>query len=305
MAKNGKIADINLDYEIQHCRFTYNDMNKFEMMEDRRHIRSSQVNSILATLRAGNHFSVPMVVNKFDGKLRIIDGNHRYEALRTYLTENRDKTIEVLLVVYAALDEDGERKAFIKWNIGIKQTIDDLLGLMKKVIPLYGILEKRHFPVIASKSNKTYGVPLGLVIKALYGSYNSKGTFTASIPHRNDIVSTAMKYGEEEAKLIEAFFVVFRAAIGDFRDNKFLRPVFVMPAFNIYILNSWWLNNKDFTEKFSRCLNDTEVLQLLHQHSTDATELMRRRLFELCDKGSRRKMQRGEKRADPEEAPEA
>jgi hypothetical protein len=95
-----------------------------------------------------------------------------------------------------------------------------------------------------------------------------------------------------------AFFHVFENAIGEFRYNKFLRTVFCQPAFNIYQLNQWRFGDEELVERFAKCVTDSEIKQLLFEHSADAVMRMRRRIIDVMNRGERNKVQGGELRVE-------
>ena len=286
---------IEVGYEMEDIKLCLVDLVKlFEVLENRRNIRHTQVESILASLKAGKHFDSPMVVNKVNGKYRIIDGNHRYEALRMYLSTSKTK-VTVRLAVYSHLTEKQEAEMYIRWNGGIKQTIDDLLQLRKTEIPIYKILQDENFPVAIYRSTTSNSVQLAVIIKMLYCSLNTEEIFSPHMPHRTSIVDIAKGYDESDAAMVIQFFSVFREAIGDFRNNKFLRSVFCVPLFNVYMLNTWF-KREELVERFNKCLSDTELMQRLSEHSRDAMLLIRERIFQLGDRGKKQKFQRGVRR---------
>lgn len=290
----------NLEYEMEDLPVTFGNLNRFELFDDRRHIRSTQVESLMIALRAGKHFDTVLIVNKKNGNYRIIDGNHRYEALKQYLSDNRNVKIVVRMAVYSNLTAAEERDVYTRWSLGIKQTIDDLLNLRKSEIPVYNILVKKGFPLSTYKSVSSSNVSLGLVIKMLYASYNAESVFTARGVTRNNIISIAKEYKEKHADMIIEFFDIFREAMGGYRDNKFLRYVFCVPAFNIYILNQP-MGRDELVERFEKCLTDTEIREKLHEHSREAVCQMRERIFQMGDRGKHNKLQRGVRRYHPEE----
>ena len=127
------------DYEIQNLIINDANLNNFEIIEDeRRAIRLSQVNKIESSMgqNGGGHFDVPIVLNKKEGKYRIVDGNHRYEAIKKRIAKDAAFKIIVCACVYHNLTRDEERKLYSKWSSPIKENADDFLQQYWKTVPL-------------------------------------------------------------------------------------------------------------------------------------------------------------------------
>lgn len=84
-----------------------------------------------------NHFDSPFVVNIRDASTRIIDGNHRIEALTKYFERHPSKNIDVFFATYKELTDEQEREIFTRWNISVSQSTDDFINSYKEVIPMY------------------------------------------------------------------------------------------------------------------------------------------------------------------------
>lgn len=292
-------------YEYEEVELNFNGLDRFEILENRRKIRFTEVEDILSTLRQGGHFNTPIAVHrvKRGGKFvdRILDGNHRFEAVRMYLNYNKDVSFSVPLMVYKNLSSDEENSLIDLLNHIINYSVDDVLNQYAKTLPIFNELLARQFPIHTYKSKTSGSVPLGLVVKILHSTFNTKNlVFSPRTPSKRDIVVTARGYGEEHAKLLIEFFNVFTEAMGGFRDNKFLRHVFCAPAFNIWHINRSTYDSDDLVKRMAGCLNDTEVLQRIHEHSESAVELMRERILFVMDRHSRKKMLRGVAKAPHE-----
>ena len=279
-----------LEYDMETKSVGFDNLSDFELFADRRHIRSTQVESILIALRAGEHFDTVMVVNRLNGKYRIIDGNHRYEALKTFLAENPDLKIELKLAVYKKLDAKQEREVYTRWALGIKQTIDDLLNLMRDEIPLYGLLRKRNVPISMFTAPTSDTIPFKMILQMLYGTLNTERVFSPRSVKRTEIITIAKEYGQREADLIEGFLRVFRGAFGSYRENKFLRSVFCVPLFNIFYMNTQF-GEDALKERFSNCISDTEILSRLREHSRDAKMFLRDRIVHVSNRKKSKKLQ--------------
>ena len=79
-------------------------------------------------------------MNKTKGKMRLIDGNHRIEAVRKFYSyrreENRPK-IECILKVYQDLTEEEERQVYSDEAKRRNESFEDRLNLYKDSLPFW------------------------------------------------------------------------------------------------------------------------------------------------------------------------
>ena len=105
-------------------------------LNERRNIREGKVKEIYSALKDGIHFSAPFVVNEITGVWKLLDGNHRFEAISKLIEEDKSFKITVWMAVYRDLSSDGEREVYKLWNIGTTQSSTDFLKAYFNTIPL-------------------------------------------------------------------------------------------------------------------------------------------------------------------------
>lgn len=101
--------------------------NNFVLLLNRREIRKCVVNRLLRLLEKGDHFETPIMVNTVNNKSRLLDGNHRAEAIQRYLEKYPERKVEVWMFEYNNLNPDEEREMYTKWNMGTKQNTNDFV----------------------------------------------------------------------------------------------------------------------------------------------------------------------------------
>jgi len=151
---------IRISYVMKKVTIDSSNISKFLIdQKNRRNIRDGKVKELVAQLQRGEHFSAPFVVNERDDRWNLIDGNHRYEAIKTYLASNSASSpaIDVWMAVYRDLDTSQEREVFTLWNKGTTQSATDFLKahwetvslgkemLRKLPVTIYG--DKQHLPI--------------------------------------------------------------------------------------------------------------------------------------------------------------
>lgn len=125
-----------LEYEIEKITLTKKSVEELIIVNPRR-LHPSQVQSIYKALLQGKHFDSVFVINRRDNKLRVIDGNHRIEALMLFFKKHHHMRLKAFLAVYNNLDDAQEREIFTRWNISITQSTDDFINSYKETIPMY------------------------------------------------------------------------------------------------------------------------------------------------------------------------
>ena len=120
-------------YEVEVLTIGKDTLRKLEEMKNRRRIVRSHVNRLLKVLRDGGSFDAPIVVNRLNGTYRLIDGNHRTEAIKLWIKENPENQTRVLLIKYEGLSDKEERDVFRRWNSGRKQSSDDFVQMHGEV----------------------------------------------------------------------------------------------------------------------------------------------------------------------------
>lgn len=138
MKKDIEAGTLDYPYTMKDFLVGKKDMSFIEL-PNQRHIRTNQVNSLARALKAGRHFDAPFVVNKNNGTktIRVIDGGHRTEALRKYFDAFPDAKVKLSMAVYSDLTPAEERRIYTKWNLGVKQSVDDFVWSHRVEIPQY------------------------------------------------------------------------------------------------------------------------------------------------------------------------
>jgi hypothetical protein len=239
-------------------------IDQFDFLENKRKLRENKVTKIKNVIVSGNHFDAPIVVNK-NGKMRVIDGQHRICAIKKAIEENNEFKIEILLVSYDRLDTKTEREIFNRWNIGTKQTSDDFVQMHEDDITILAEM-KKNFPVeisIYKESGKAH-------FKLLSGSYiaakaNKRGGYTSS---NQTFVDQAIILDKIDYMNIKKFVKDFFINVGPFdKSNMYANTTPFNALMYIYFHNV--LNNKvsqsDFWDRFSKKVRAEQYITSMSQ----------------------------------------
>ena len=230
---------IQIKYIMKKELINSSNISKFVInARDRRDIRNGVVNDLVEILQAGEHFSSPFVINEINDKNRVIDGNHRLEAIKKCILADNKFEIVIWMAVYRELNLEEEREVFTLWNKGKTQSSTDFLKMHFQTLPL-GAEMLRRLPVTI------YGDNNNLQIKNLVGCQidaKKHKKFTGSYSGgKEETVADFQALTPEDVDLVEEFVKFMKSAFGVFsKSNKQFYGTTPMSVF--YQI---WFNNKD------------------------------------------------------------
>lgn len=153
---------IKLQYRMKQERINSSNISKFSInQKDRRAIREGKVKDLIRLLQAGNHFSSPLVVNHKDDRWRLIDGNHRHQAMLECINEDPNFEIVVWMAVYT-VSIPQEKAIYSTWNVGTTQSSTDFLKAHFSTVPMGKVM-------LNTLPTKIYGDKKNISIKTLMG----------------------------------------------------------------------------------------------------------------------------------------
>jgi len=192
--------------------------DKFTILAGRRDVRQGKVTKLRALLNRGEHFDTPFMVNQKDGKYRLLDGNHRFEAIRSFLKNGeKDKYVVIGVCVYKDLNPEQEREIYTKWNLGTKQNAADFLKQYWTKIPITRNMIKPHFPInVGYKWGKNALDFKVLTIGYIGWKMNVDGRATQHTNTNIGFYADAMSFIEEAKELEEKDFRILKAFMTDY-----------------------------------------------------------------------------------------
>ena len=207
---------MKLPYEPVRYIIDSQNIDNFKLSRFKRCIRESHVNDIKDSLDKGEHFHMPLAVFKNGNngyklsattKSEAIDGNHRLSAIKKWLNENPNKSIEVLLMVYK-INKNVDvtvRKIFHNVNIGRKQSTDDYIRAYKDTIPIFDMIcgNKKVLPcsIYGNRDEMKFYHIVGAYLSAKENIY--KGTWTGK---PKEFVDEVRKLNDNDVNIIKEFW---------------------------------------------------------------------------------------------------
>ena len=112
-------------YTQKRYTITHRNINEFVRPHWHRDFRQSHIDNIRRGINRGNHFSETITVNVSKNKYAVINGNHRIQAIRHIIGNDKDFTIQIRLTVYHGLDREEEIKLYNIINTAKAETLID------------------------------------------------------------------------------------------------------------------------------------------------------------------------------------
>lgn len=237
---------LRIGYKTKKYEISLKDIEteKFELLLNRRKIRPQTVDGILHNLNSGKHFDSPFVVHKKNGRFQLIDGNHRYEAIAKFLDQHPKNRIEVTLNIYEGLTEQQLKDLYTAWNLGKKQSTNDVVKQYKDDISIFAMLE-RDFPC----SITVYGGSNAVSFFKLVGAYlaSQAPTFQGGfIGTPWDFVRKAQALVKQDVNNMKVFMKEFIEIFGPIKNNRFLRTTPFVALMRI------WMDNRHIFSPYTR-----------------------------------------------------
>lgn len=236
-----KKAPLKLGYKMKQVVLYKEFMPLFEILdEERRQIRDGKVKQIAMGLRKGQNFESPLVVNQINGKYRVIDGNHRVDAVGKEINRDPDFRMTCWMAVYKDLTRKQEREIYTLWNSGTPENSTDYLKNYFKTIP-YGeeMLRRLNLSIYGSKEKMKVKLLVGSHIQAKRG-----GTFKGGYPNRGP--KTVLDFcliDRKDIATMKDFQVFYESVFEPYRQGKtYYRTT---PFAALYRI---WYDNRDLMD---------------------------------------------------------
>lgn len=265
------------EYKIEEFTIDENSISQFEILPNRRQISEVQVGKIHGRLLAGKNPIGILIVNKKNNKLRLIDGNHRLEAIKKYYNYreiHKDVKIECVLKVYNNLTEEEEREVYIEEANRRDESYEDRLNIYKETIMFWKLINDpiNSFPSSISIYNGKNSLRFRNVLNALNIIKNSsEGGYHAQYLGKDEVVAFAKSLTYDDFILLKEFVTFFQEIFGKIgRENMYCKVQFFIPLFDIYAKNRKYSEDANFKERFQRMMGRTDIMSYTQMGGREA-----------------------------------
>lgn len=269
--------EIGINYKYKEFEINIKTINSFKLLENRRLLRQNHYKKIKRAILEGINFDSPLIVNENKNQKRIIDGQHRYTAIKEILDMFPKFKIKVLLIIYKNLPQDKEEEIFTRYNKGMRQSSDDYVQMYVDKIPILKHLKDSDMEVSIYKTRgKIHFKPL---IEA-YLYLIKKGRMVIT---REEFLKACMKLNKDDAKKIKEFIKGYSENIIPSGNSDFQKTT---PLQSIFF--SWYnkkLSEREFWERLKKdVLQNDKFLMFTRIGGHQATALATETIDDLLDK---------------------
>jgi hypothetical protein len=242
---------MEIRYIMSKVTIDRNTISKFYINEaDRRKVKEGKVKDLLNSLRAGLHFAAPLVANEESstGKLRLLDGNHRYEAIKQILKEDKEFKIVVWIAVYRDLSSEEEKEIYRVWNIGNPQSTTDFLKAYFNTIPLKRELLTLPVSIYGDKDKMPMRYFVGCQISAKKHNY-FEGGYSAS---KEVTIDDFRDLTNEDIAYLRSFYRFMTTCFGSYQKGSQFYQTTPLSVFYRIWFDNQHIDNRRLENSFKK-----------------------------------------------------
>lgn len=272
------------EYEIREYTVDSKNINEFEILANRRQICGPHVKSMHQAIIDGKNPIGVLIVNIRNGKMRLIDGNHRIESVKRFFNHresHKDIKIECVLKVYKDLTDEEEREVYSLEAKRRNESYEDRLTMYKDSITFLKLLNDplNIFPCKVAIYQARESLKFRTVLSAFATMKDNQdgGKYSPVYLGKEEIVSFAQSLNYEDFVLFKEFmkfFIEIYGKVGE--ENIFTRSQFFMPLFDIYSKNREHIESPNFNERFRRIIGKPDLMNYYNMGGREAQISVRR-----------------------------
>jgi len=240
-------------------------ISKFLRPEWHREFRERHVQTLTKSMMQGVHPSETITVNElYNGKMRILNGNHRIQAIKNIIANNPKFNIEITLTVYYNLNKEKEIEIYEKVNDTRRENAVDKLKAHLSGSRIYNMIEK-NFPSKIVYRNISKGERNVIRATLLFPSYihrNSKAISSAS----TCLIKRIKLLTEKDYDRISSFVSTFKDIVGEpSSENMFCKYNMFSVMAKIYYTNvGITLTRKEYVDRMKKIIstNTSDILMM-------------------------------------------
>ena len=285
---------IKKEYVVKDFILNKETINKIEITKNRRQIKERMVRKLHGVLIKGGNPIKTLMVNEKNNMYRLIDGNHRIEALKrfyAYKQENQKKSFECELRIYKNLPIEEENKNYSEEADRVNQTHEDLLCVYKDEITFWKITQDKlnEFPCIVSIYPSVKSLKFRTILDSLATVMSEQNNgYVPRYLGKKELIDFAKNLRYENLLDVAKFIRVFQKTFGEVgKGNSFTRSQGFLPLFDIYFKNFRHEKENIISEKFSRIVGKSDIMMYLNMNGREAQQKIRELMVGYLNKGKK------------------
>lgn len=258
-------------------------IRRFIRPEWHRRFREPHVRNIMTSLIGGVHFSEGITVNFKEDNYRVINGNHRVEAVRRVIAQFPEFSVEASITSYIDLSLEDERDLYTLINTTKAESMDDFLRSHCHDAEIF-LLMKKKFPCTvdfysASANSRNYFHFSTLVRPYLERNSISK----VSVGYRREyLVKQIKEMDETDYDRIREFVEFFISTFGEPNpDNVYAQAGKVNVISKIFYTEQAGIGSENLSKRFKELMMKKPQLFFERVTATDYDSYYNRLVDEL------------------------
>jgi hypothetical protein len=279
------------EYKMEKFTLTAENINNFVILENRRLISDGQVRKIHgAVLDKKNPIGI-LIINRVNGKDRLIDGNHRIEAVKRFFEYKKSYAtvkIECILKVYENLSSEEEKQIYLDEAKRRNESHEDRLNMSKDDITFWKLLNDKldKFPCEITIYKTVNGLRFKVILKAIKTSKRGPdAAFDAQSLNKDEVVPFAKSLEYEDYVAFKNFMELFIKTFGQVaKTNLYAKSQYFIPLWDIYIQNIQYKDDKTFNERFARVISRADIMSYANLATRDGIARIRELMLNYMNK---------------------
>jgi hypothetical protein len=256
-------------------------MKDYAIYRNNRKIRKSQVNKLKSALLKGTSYP-PIAVNIKDGKKWLLDGNHRYVAIKELLMNNPNAEITIWEQTYNIKHPAEEIDKFIELNSGCNVTTDDFVQQYRDEVPFIKELLKHPQVSVYGSTSRPFKAR-GLLASYFLCKEKMNYSYTLTV---TKIIKSAGFGNSEDLRVIHAFIKEYQDIFGKMDlGSIWLKTTVFFSMFKIWYLNKERVRYDIMLKRFRRLINHQYILEYSKLGGRDACSMAIERFLEVLNRG--------------------
>lgn len=271
--------------KIQEIKLTSDNIDFLVSTDYKRVIRPSAVAKLHGYLRSGEGLKAAIHVNK-DGKFyKVIDGNHRIEAVKRYLSSGKDRSVDLKMMVYTRLNVEEERKLYDLLAKTVTQSVNDYFKIHFDEVEIFRMIDE-DFPIGTSIYSNSVKMSFANLVR-IWANKENQNLMALT---KEDLLDKAKSFNFKDYSEMCAFFEQYKNIFGQIGGTSTyykVGPVWLIASIyyrNIGVVIDRGLLWDKFRKKLYGC---PDMLDSSRYNSRQFLEDTRRRIVESLNKGWR------------------
>lgn len=273
--------------KVIEMEITKKELPYFVENPNKRNIRARAVEGLASDIRKGIGLKQPIHVNQLkENTYRIIDGNHRFAAIKDVIEKESMDKVKAQFKIYKGLTNEEESELFDILAKTVNQSLNDFLKLHYNEIALCKMIDQNGFPIpVSTYATKYESILLAHLLRAYY---NANETML-EIPSKVRLLDWAKKLKREDYENLKEFFVEYKHNFGTpSPQSPYYRAVVVWAMMSIHQINKGMMTKTELWDRLKTKLYDHPlILELARYQNKEFANDQRRRIIERLNKGWR------------------